>query len=138
MTRLLLVRHGETEWNREERFRGRADIPLNAKGLAQAEATARCIASRYQPAAVYASPLSRAVQTAEAIARRFSLPVQVHAGLADIDYGQWQGLSPDEVRARWPRLQAIREISHAHEDRTVVAVGHTVINRVILLLMLGM
>jgi len=165
MTRLLLVRHGETEWNREERFRGRADIPLNAKGLAQAEATARCIASRYEPSAVYASPLSRAVQTAEAIASRYPLPVQVHAGLADIDYGQWQGLSPDEVRARWPRLlaewyqtpqlsripggeslgdlaarglQAIREISHAHKDRTVVAVGHTVINRVILLCMLGL
>ena len=49
--------------------------------------------------AVYASPLSRAVQTAEAIAGRLGLPVQTHPGLADIDYGHWQGLTPDEVRA---------------------------------------
>ena len=102
MTRFILVRHGQTEWNRVERFRGRAEVPLNETGLAQAEATGRRIAVEWQPAAVYSSPLSRAVKTAEAIANRFDLPVQTHPGLADIDYGEWQGLTPEEVKERWP------------------------------------
>jgi len=74
MTRIILVRHGQTEWNRVERFRGRADVPLNETGLAQAEATGRRVASEWQPVAIYSSPLSRAVKTAEAIARHFDLP----------------------------------------------------------------
>ena len=104
MTRIVLVRHGQTEWNRVERFRGRADVPLNETGLAQAEATGRRVASEWQPVCVYSSPLSRAVKTAEAIARHFDLPVHVHPGLADIDYGEWQGLTPDEVEEHWPGL----------------------------------
>lgn len=104
MTRIILVRHGQTEWNRVERFRGRADIPLNETGLAQAEATGRRIAAGWRPAAVYSSPLSRAVKTAMAVAGHFDLPVLTHAGLIDIDYGKWQGLTPDEARDRWPRI----------------------------------
>jgi broad specificity phosphatase PhoE len=83
MTCIILVRHGQTEWNRVERFRGHADVPLNETGLAQAEATGRRVAERWQPAAVYSSPLSRAVMTAEAIAKHFSLPVHTHPGLID-------------------------------------------------------
>jgi broad specificity phosphatase PhoE len=67
-TTILLVRHGQTEWNRVERFRDHADVPLNAAGLRQAEATGRRIAAEWKPAAVYSSPLSRALKTAEAIA----------------------------------------------------------------------
>jgi phosphoserine phosphatase len=85
MTRILLVRHGQTEWNRVERFRGRADVPLNETGLAQAEATGRRVAAEWQPVAVYSSPRSRSVKTAEAIAKHFNRPVQIHPGLADID-----------------------------------------------------
>ena len=76
MTLIVLVRHGQTEWNRVERFRG------------QAEATAQRIAAEWRPVAVYSSPLSRAVKTAEVIARHLGLPVQTHGGLTDIDYGQ--------------------------------------------------
>lgn len=164
-TRILLVRHGQTEWNREERFRGRADVPLNAVGLAQAEAAGRRVASEWQPAAMYASPLSRAMQTAAAIARPFGLAVQSWPDLIDIDYGEWQGLSPDEVRARWPEslddwyhapqraaipggemlaamdargMAAVRQLAAQHSDKTIVLVGHTVINRVILLGVLGL
>jgi probable phosphoglycerate mutase len=104
MTQVVLVRHGQTEWNQVERFRGRADIPLDETGLAQAEATGRRVAAEWRPTAVYSSPLSRALKTAEAIASHFKLPVQVHQGLADIDYGEWQGLTPDEVRERWPEI----------------------------------
>ena len=104
MTQIVLVRHGETEWNRVERFRGWADVSLNETGLTQAEATARRIAAEWQPVAVYSSPLSRAVKTAEAIARQFGLPVRTHRGLIDINYGQWQGLTPDEAREHWPEM----------------------------------
>jgi broad specificity phosphatase PhoE len=165
MTRILLVRHGETEWNRVERFRGRADVPLNENGLAQAEATGRRIAEQWRPAAVYSSPLSRAVRTAEAIAKHFSLPVQTHPGLIDIHYGQWQGLSPDEVRGRWPEIlrawyetpqraripggetleevrargiAAVGELAARHDGQTIVLVAHTVMNRAILLGVLGL
>ena len=74
-TLLILVRHGRTAWNREERFRGRADVPLDAVGLAQAEATGKRVATQWQPQALYASPLSRAIQTAEAIGRASGVPV---------------------------------------------------------------
>ncbi len=160
MTRILLVRHGETEWNRIERFRGSADIPLNENGLRQAELLARRIAASWKPTAVYSSPLSRSVRTGEVIAARFELSVQIHPGLSDINYGQWQGLTPEEVQERWPELYqrwrtipvglrfpggesmaerqaigvaAIKEIAAAHPGETVVAVGHTVINRLIIM-----
>jgi broad specificity phosphatase PhoE len=165
MARIILVRHGETEWNRVERFRGRADVPLNATGLAQAEATGRRVAAEWQPVAIYSSPLSRAVKTAEAIARHFDLAVQVHPGLIDIDYGQWQGLTPDEARQRWPEMLAawynaphtaripggetlddlrtralatIMELTARHAGESIVVVGHTVVNRIILLGVLGL
>lgn len=71
MTCIILVRHGQTEQNRVERFRGSAEVPLNETGLAQAKATGLRIHSEWQPSAVYSSPLSRAVRTAEAIAKHF-------------------------------------------------------------------
>lgn len=162
---MILVRHGQTEWNRIERFRGRADVPLNEVGLAQAEATGRRVAEEWKPGAVYASPLSRAVKTAEAIARHFDLPVQVDPGLADIDYGEWQGLTPEEARQIWPEqvdnwyhrpeialipggetlsdlraraLQTVNELAAGHAGETIVLVGHTVINRILLLGILGL
>lgn len=152
MTQVILVRHGETEWNRVERFRGWADVPLNETGLAQAPATGRRVAAEWQPVAIYSSPLSRAVKTAEAIARHFNLPVQAHQGLIDIHHGQWQGLTPDEVRARCPELfEAWYAAPHTvrmpdgetlSEVRArglaVVLVGHTDINRAILLAVLGL
>jgi len=171
MTRIILVRHGQTEWNRVERFRGRADVPLNETGLAQAKATGQRVASdaslseEWQPVAIYSSPLSRAVKTAEAIAQHFNLLVQAHPDIADIDYGQWQGLTPDEVKARWPEIHhawynaphtaripggetlqdlrargmaAVNELAARHAGQTFVMVGHTVINRIILLGVLGL
>ena len=165
MTQVILVRHGETEWNRVERFRGRADIPLNETGLQQAEATGRRVAAMCQPVAIYSSPLSRAVKTAEAIAKHFDLEVKVHLGLVDIDYGAWEGLSPGEVRKHWSYtldgwysaphlvripggetlddvgkrgLETVSNLASQHGTETIVLVGHTVINRLILLSMLGL
>ena len=165
MTRIILVRHGQTEWNRVERFRGRADVPLNESGLAQAEATGKRVASEWQPVAVYTSPLSRSVKTAESIAKHYDLKVKIHPGLADIDYGEWQGLSPEEAGQRWPEeidawynhphlaripggetlsdlrarlMQTVNELATRHTGETIVLVGHTVINRIILLGILGL
>lgn len=162
-TRFILVRHGQTEWNRIERFRGRVDVPLNETGLAQAAATGRRIAAGWQPAAVYASPLRRAVVTAQAIAQHFDLPVLPLDGLIDIDYGDWQGLTPEEARGRSPDLvdawyaapetvriprgeslgdlrerakAAIDGLVARHPGQTLVLVSHTVVNRVILLAVL--
>ena len=163
-TTFLLVRHGQTEWNRVERFRGRVDVPLNETGLKQAEATGRRVAEMARPVAIYSSPLSRAVKTAEAIGRSTNLPVEVHPGLIDIDYGDWQGLTPEEARSRWPemiaawytspglaaipggetlgeiRLRAMRtvvELSARHAGQTILMLSHTVINRIILMGVLG-
>lgn len=165
MTRFILVRHGQTEWNRIERFRGRADIPLNETGLAQAEATGRRVVAEWQPEAIYTSPLSRSVKTAVTIAKHYRLQVQRHPGLADIDYGDWQGLTPEEARQRWPgeidtwynrphraripggetlddlrarAMQMVKELADRHPKDTIVLVGHTVINRIILLGILGL
>jgi phosphoserine phosphatase len=160
MTRIILVRHGQTQWNLVEHFRGQADVPLNETGLAQAQAVSRRVSRQWSPAAVYTSRLSRAVRTAEAIALPLGLPVRVHPGLLDIDFGEWQGLTVPEVRARWPELcaawhsqpdtvqvpggetlavvrarglTAVHELGATHAEQTIVLVGHNVINRVILL-----
>lgn len=101
MRGIILVRHGETEWNRVERFRGRMDLELNERGRAQAQASGRALTS-VSVAAVYSSPLRRALDTAAAIAVPHGLVVQPCLGLLDIDYGQWQGLTPEEVTQRYP------------------------------------
>ncbi|MBN1488134.1 MAG: histidine phosphatase family protein [Anaerolineae bacterium] len=162
-TKLILVRHGQTVWNAEYRFRGRADISLDDKGMAQARITARRIMTEWDVSAIYCSPLARARQTAELIAQPLMLHERAHPGLLDIDYGAWQGLSIDEVRDRWSAalgtwfscpdrapipggetllavqmraVGTINEIVNRHPDKTVVVVGHTVVNRLIILAIL--
>jgi probable phosphoglycerate mutase len=103
-TTLLIVRHGQTAWNKDLRFRGRADLPLDETGLKQAEAIARRIATEFQPAALLSSPLQRARQTAEAIAQATHLNLQAEENLIDLDYGQFSGLSPIEAEAKFPVL----------------------------------
>ena len=103
--RVLLVRHGRTVLNAENRLRGRLDPELDAVGLAEADALAQELAAR-EPARVVSSPLRRAVQTAEAIARRAGVRVQVDRGLIDRDYGSWAGHSKDELIDRWGSVDA--------------------------------
>jgi broad specificity phosphatase PhoE len=96
------VRHGETEMNRADLFRGRSDPPLNETGLEQARATGESLA-RLEFRAFYASPLARSMRTARAIAERHASEVRPLPAFIDIDYGAWSGLSAEEVRSRWPR-----------------------------------
>ena len=103
--RLLLVRHGETAWNAEGRYQGRADVPLNATGHAQARALAAQL--RSEPiAAVYSSTLRRATATAEPIAAAHGLQVVRDPRLNEIDQGEWEGLRPEDIVPRWAELYA--------------------------------
>ncbi len=164
MTRIILVRHGQTEWNRVERFRGRAELDLDETGMRQAEATARRLA-QWPVSALYTSPLKRAMRTAEALGRRLDVTVQTSPGLTDIDFGLWQGLSLEEaaqqnsaVYARWlespervkvPQgesleevraraVAALEDILASHDDETVALVSHKVVCKVLILSVLGL
>ena len=105
MTLIILARHGETDWNAKEIFRGRIDVELNEAGIREAELLAEYL-SYMTIAAVYSSPLKRALQTAEVIARHHDVKVEVSPQLIDLDYGEWQGLSHDEVKDRYGQLYA--------------------------------
>ena len=104
-TRLVLVRHGETSWNSEGRFQGRADIPLSEVGQRQAVALAAALA-REEMHAIYSSDLRRAWDTALAIAERHSVPVCREPGLREMDFGSWEGLTYDQIRGIWPNVLA--------------------------------
>ena len=163
MAELVLVRHGETDWNVAEVFRGRADVALNATGLKQAELLGEYL-SREKILAVYASPLQRARQTAQPIAEHHGLKVNLAPGLEDFDYGAWQGLSHQEVKDKYPELY---NLWHGHPERvkipggenlsevreralpvvtevtqkfkgTVVLVSHRVVNKVLICALLGL
>jgi broad specificity phosphatase PhoE len=147
-TTILLVRHGETDWNRENRFQGHADLPLNDNGRAQARALAGMLAD--EPlAAVYTSPLQRASETAEILAIRLGLFIRLEPRLMEVDVGSWSGLTRDEVErgnpqgyARWRAgghgwddgetyerlasrvLAALHDIAERHVSQRVVVVGH--------------
>ncbi len=101
-TRLLLVRHGVTEYSVNRRFAGRSDLDLTAEGERQARQAAGRIAQLGPVDAVVSSPLRRTRQTAQQIADRLRLPVQVEDGLVETDFGDWDGYTYDEVRQRWP------------------------------------
>ncbi len=95
--RLILVRHGETEWNRQRRMMGRTNLELTSLGLEQAQAVGRALAS-VPIQAVYASPLRRALETAHAIAEKHALTVASMDGLLELDAGALDGLTPAEAR----------------------------------------
>ncbi|MGC4748516.1 bifunctional RNase H/acid phosphatase [Micromonospora sp. DT201] len=103
-TRLILVRHGETEYTEQRRYSGRGDVPLSEKGRAQARATgARVAALAPSVAAVLSSPLSRCTSTAAAIAGALGdVPVRTEDDLIECDFGQWEGRTFAEVRQQWP------------------------------------
>ena len=101
MTTILLARHGETDWNRENRFQGHADPPLNAAGRKQARALAEALAGE-QLAAVYTSPLRRAAETAEVVAAQQGLHPEPVESLREVDVGSWEGLTRAELQRRYP------------------------------------
>jgi len=163
MTQIILVRHGETEWNVKEVFRGRIDIELNETGLKQAQLLAKYL-SDIKIDAIYSSPLKRALTTAEIIANYHKLKVEIAPGLIDFDYGEWQGLPHQEVRDKYRRLYAqwinrpdrvrmpagesldeVRKRAMNVVDKviakyqgSVVLVSHRVVNKVLICALLGL
>lgn len=159
-TRIGLIRHGETLWNRNGRWQGHAPVPLNDEGLAQAELLAAYLAAQRDPATViYSSDLTRAMQTAKAIAARLNIPIIPDRLWREIDVGEWQGLTVEEVRAwdperlavvasdpqRQPRpggesweqvgergLQALLALPQAHAGQRVLVVTHGGLIRTVL------
>jgi 2,3-bisphosphoglycerate-dependent phosphoglycerate mutase len=149
VTTIHLARHGETDWNREVRWQGHLDPPLNAVGREQARALAEALAD--EPiAAVYSSDLRRALETAEIVAGRLKLAVHADASLRELDVGAWAGHTLAELRGRYPESVArweqsgepgweggeshadmaarvvgtIRAIAAAHADEDVLVVSH--------------
>lgn len=147
MTKIFLVRHGATDWNLEKRAQGHADIDLNKEGHKQAAAVATELA-KMDIEAVYSSDLKRAFDTARAIADAHGLEVQVDKDFREIDQGDWEGLTADEIRDRWPdlwgpnrhfnprpggespqevrtrSLAALRRAVQAHPHDAIVVVSH--------------
>ena len=158
------MRHGETDWVRERRFAGSRDIPLTETGRDQCAAVARALAGT-TVAAVYASPLERARASAEVIAKPHGLAVRIVPAFSEMSFGSWEGLTRDEVLARYPeawdrwrsaphllelaggetvpavaaRVTAgIEALQAAHDSQTIVLVSHGVVARVIVLGALGL
>lgn len=106
-TRLLLVRHGRTQWNHDMRFQGQCDVPLNEEGVRQAELLRdRLRGERLD--AVYSSDLARCRRTAEVIAQDRGLPVVTSPALRECGYGLWEGRTLKEIRAEWPETVEAR------------------------------
>lgn len=102
---VVLVRHGETDWNARGVYQGSRDVSLSARGRAQARALAGDLAPIAFDAA-YSSPLARARETADLVLAGRGLAVQPVPELGEFGYGVWEGIGPDERRARWPELDA--------------------------------
>ena len=101
MTRILLIRHGESTWNLIGRYQGRIDTELSELGIKQAELIAEHIKKNFRLSAIYSSPLRRALHTAIIIATRLGLGVEVREGLTEIDHVAWNGLLRSEVEKRY-------------------------------------
>lgn len=150
LTHLVLLRHGQTEWNHTDRMQGQADVHLDATGVEQAHAAARALAARHFDA-VYSSDLARAKATADTVAADLGLPVVVDPRLQEIHMGSWSGKTRTEVEVMFPdfarlywegkdfrrsatgetiaemvarSVPAVREIIERHRGHQVLVVGH--------------
>jgi broad specificity phosphatase PhoE len=162
--RLFAVRHGETEFAREQRFAGARDVPLSERGRRQCEAVAGALAGAVV-SAVYASPQARAHASAVLIAAPHGLAVRVEPAFREMAFGAWEGLTRAEVALRFPaEFDGWRTTPHlaqppggepldtvaarvagglavlcqAHGGETVVVVSHAIVTRLIVLAALGL
>lgn len=121
MTRLIVLRHGETLWNRDRRMQGQADVELNARGVSQAHAAAAALAGeRFD--AVYSSPLKRASVTARIVAESKGLPISFDERLGEIHVGSWSGRTAAEIHEEFPGQQ---ELYFAGQDYRRSSTGET-------------
>lgn len=102
MTDLILIRHGETDWNIEGRYQGQSDVPLNPAGIKQAEDLAKRLRD-YRMDAIFSSDLSRAQKTAEIISRVNGASLYLDPRLREIDQGEWEGMLFHDIRTRYAK-----------------------------------
>jgi broad specificity phosphatase PhoE len=148
--KLLLARHGQTEWNADRRFQGHTDISLSARGRAQAHALGRALRGR-RVSAAYVSPMRRAVETAEIALADAGIPFTPIEALRELSLGAWEGCTVDEIRtqdgdpyAAWLRapldcpppgaeplpavrdrvVSALERIEDAHGDGDALIIAH--------------
>ena len=158
MTKIFLVRHGHTLWNGERKIQGHSNVELAPEGIAQAELLAKNFPLE-KVSAIYSSDLSRAKVTAEILAKKFNLPVQLEKNLREAHWGDWEGQklsnieksdpvnyerffhNPEELQIKnaetFAQLQAravsaLKKIIAAHPDENIIIVAHGAINRTIL------
>ena len=163
-TTILLIRHGETAWNRKQIFRRTHDIQLNENGRNQARLVADALKSQRIDAA-YTSPLSRAGETAELAISGRDIDVVTEPRLLDFSYGDWTGLEDAEVAKRWPQeyeawtsrpetlrvpggdtleeifqqsFGAMEELAAQHDGQTIALFSHRVVNKLLVLGALGL
>jgi broad specificity phosphatase PhoE len=164
MTQIILVRHGQTPWNKDKIFRGSKDIPLNDQGREEARLAGEWLKGETIHAA-YTSPLSRSRDTALAIARHHNLEVKDLPGLADLCYGDWEGVPLKEVKVKYAdlyrqweaaphdvhfpngetldilrrrALAAVEEAVQRHPDQTVLLAAHRAVNKVLIAAFIGL
>ncbi len=164
MTRIYLLRHGETAWNIEKVFRGRAEVPLTDNGRRQAKLAALYLKDK-DIEAIYSSPLSRALETAQIVGDALNIELKVDDRLTGLNFGPWQGRPYDEIEKEYPEqfrlyktepdlykipagetldeamqrgLDLLREIERRHPGSTVLLVTHRVIYKLMLLGILGL
>ena len=158
MTKIIFVRHGQTEWNVLGRYQGQTDVALSPLGIEQAEKLAAHFPVD-KIEAVYSSDLARAMKTASCVADRCGLTVEPRPELRELTFGDWEGLTDDEIVAKWPdalenfflhpdvldiphgesfpklrerALACVEEIVARHPDQTVAVFAHGAILRTIL------
>jgi broad specificity phosphatase PhoE len=164
VSKVYLVRHGQTAWNVGEIFRGRADIPLDETGKQEADLAGEALRDETLHG-VYSSPLSRSMETAENIAKFHQIPVTPFDPIIDISYGEWEGLENQLVKEKYPELHALwhrephkvkfpggesldevrsrtmkglEDLLVRHENENFVLVAHRVPNKVICCALLGL
>jgi broad specificity phosphatase PhoE len=162
--RLLAIRHGATAYSQERRYAGSRDVPLSAAGRRQGAALAQALGPLHV-AAIYASPLTRARESAAPIAAAQGIDVTLESDFREMSFGDWEGLTRDEVERRFPEDyklwlteperfarpgseplaavaervgRAVAELRATHVDETVVLVSHGVVTRLIVLAALGL
>ena len=158
MTKVIFIRHGQTEWNVTGRYQGQSDVKLTEEGRKQAEK----LADNFPVAkvdAIYASDLCRAMVTAETIAKKFGLKVQAEPAFRELSFGDWEGLTYQQIVDKWEEAMAnflqhpdileipggesfpavqqramkrLNELIEKHDGQTSVVVAHGAVLRTML------
>ena len=158
MVKVVFVRHGQTEWNVSGRYQGQSDVALSAAGIEQAEKLAANFPVEHIDA-IYASDLIRARVTAETVAKRFGLGVNLEPAFRELSFGDWEGLTYEQIVASWPdamenflahpdildiphgesfpevqqrAMSRLQELIQKHEGQTIMVAAHGAVLRTML------